>query len=163
MECLLFGGFETEISMNELIIIIVDIIMITIEYSAILTFISLVCSDINLSTVIGLVLAVIMIATSFYLIERVNEPQYYYSTVSEGDKIIEKSIMSENLRFPGEKKAKQYKNILYIMPAGQATMLLNKLSPDQDVENRRDYNNTILLLCSIRSHNNIYFIRNSYI
>ncbi len=149
--------------MNEFMIIIFNIIIITIEYSAIFTFISLICSDINLSTVIGLVLAVIMIATSFYLIEKVNEPQYYYSTVSYGNKIIETSIMSENLRFPGEKKAKQYKNILYIMPAGQGTMLLNKLSQDQDIENRRDYNNTILLLCSIRSHNNIYFIRNSYI
>ena len=66
-------------------------------------------------------------------------------------------------RFPGEKKAKEYKNILYIMPAGQATMILNKLSPEQDVENRRDYNNTILLLSSIRCYNNIYFIRNSVI
>ena len=144
-------------------IIIFDIIMVTIEYAAIFTFIPLICSDINLSTAIGLILVVIMIATSFYLIEKVNEPQYYYATTSIGDEIIEKEIMSVNIRFPGEKKAKEYKNILYIMPAGQATMLLNKLAPDQDVENRRDYNNTILLLCSIRCYNNIYFIRNSVI
>ena len=73
MEYLLYGGFETKISLIEFMIIIFDIIMVTIEYAAIFTFIPLICSDINLSTAIGLILVVIMIATSFYLIEKVNE------------------------------------------------------------------------------------------
>lgn len=147
----------------EFIIILLDMMIIIIEYSAVFTFIALICSDINLSAVIGLILVFILFITSSFLIEKVNEPQYYYSTISIGEEIIEKTIMGENIRFLGEKKSKVYKNILYIMPSGQAAMILNKLSPDQDVENRRNYNNTKLILCSVRYDNSIYCIRNSFI
>lgn len=129
--------------------ILIQIILITIEYSAIFTFISHLFLDIKISVVTELLLVFIMFMASEFLIDKVTQPEFYYSTFSMNGEIIEKEILGENSYFPGEKKAKLYKNILYVMPAGQGRLIAKKISPYQDIENRSDYNKNTLIMCTL--------------
>jgi len=49
------------------------------------------------------------------------------------------------------------------MPAGKIALISAKLEPDTDVENRRNYDNKTLIMCSARKYYNFFSNWNNFI
>lgn len=119
------GGLQ--MSLSEFAIILLNIIMIIITYSSIFTLITLLCSDITMSTVISIVLIIAMFVGNMSLSFTADSTEFRRNTIiNEQGKIEEVLVPDPN--YPGDSKKKIAQTILYIMPTGQA----DKIAFDKD-------------------------------
>jgi len=102
---LIFIG-EISISLKDFLIILFEIIINGIEYSAIFTFISLLFKDVKLSIMSSLLIVIIMFIASTLLIKIATARKYYYSTTYGEEGIIDQTIIGENTNFPRRRKNK---------------------------------------------------------
>jgi len=134
----IFGGLE--MTLSQFCIILLNIIMIIVTYATIFTTISLLCSDITISTVINIILVLLMYVAGQSLYLTANSEEFIYCTTYYEEGKVEREIIGINPNYPGETKKKICKFILYIMPTGQASILSN---------NSDSTDKNILLLYSI--------------
>ncbi len=124
----LFGNIQMQI--NEFLIVILDMIMITVVFSSIFNFISLLCSNITMSTVGCLLLILVMYVIVMALSETANSKEFLQNqTIDEyGNEKIETTY---NENYPGDIPRNICKTIINIIPTGQA-MELSSTSMEYD-------------------------------
>ena len=157
----MIGGFKLNI--YELILVLFEALMIIIAYTAIFTFVSLAFSEVALSTSAGILIALVMYIGANTLSIRANEEPYFYSKTYMDGKLVEREPHGENPRYPGDDVINFYKNILYVIPQGQASIIFNKVRNINIgyYEEEMEYDHIKLLLSSSRSYNTIYYGRNN--
>lgn len=133
----ILGGLQMSIS--QFLVIFLNIIMIIITYSCIFTFIALLSNDVTISTVFSLIFVLIMIVVGSAVSLTANSPEYLNNTIlNEEGKIVEVQIPNPN--YLGIEKKQMAQTLLYIMPSGQATQIINY---------RDNTNYTVLILYSL--------------
>lgn len=115
-----------QMSMEKFLFIIIDILFIIVSYSSIFTCITLLCSDITVSTVACTILMLVMFVASMALDSTANTTQYYetYETQENGKVEV---YREPNPNYPGDLKKTLAKNILYCIPTGQAYEIVSQL------------------------------------
>lgn len=117
----LLGGIKMPIS--QFIKILLNIVMIIVTYSSIFNCITLLCNDITMSTVIGIILILAMFVADGALSQTANAEKYRYQITSDENGVITKEIIGIDQNYPGETKKKIAQFIKYIMPTGQANQI----------------------------------------
>lgn len=120
------GGLQ--IPFYQFILILLNIVMIIVTYSSIFCCITLLCQDITMSTVIGIIIVLAMFVTDGTLSLTANVEQYRYQITRDEQGVITKEIIGINQNYPGDTKKKIAQIILYIIPTGQANLLERKVS-----------------------------------
>lgn len=139
------GGLQ--ISTSQFIKILLNIIMIIVTYSSIFNCITLLCSEITISTIIGIILILTMFVMEEIVSMTASSEKYKYSISRDEQGIITKEIIGLNPNYPGETKKKIAQTILCIMPNGQSDLIITKIS-EQLMFNEEPYDTTNLLLYS---------------
>lgn len=115
------GLFFGELQMNsfQLILIISNTILIIIAYCTIFNFITMLCSEITISTIICTLLFISMFVICSGFSTTVNANKYIESIIinENGETIVEKM---QNPNYPSEQKMKIAKIIYYTLPVGSA-------------------------------------------
>lgn len=142
----LLGGIKMPIS--QFIKILLNIVMIIVTYSSIFNCITLLCHDITMSTVIGIILILVMFVVDGALSQTANAEQYRYQITSDEKGVITKEIIGLNPNYPGETKKRIAQSITYIMPTGQANQISLNVS-NQIRLNEQAVDTTNLLWYSI--------------
>lgn len=117
----ILGGLQMPIS--QFIKILLNIVMIIVTYSSIFNCITLLCNDITMSTVIGIILILAMFVADGALSQTANAEKYRYQITSDENGVITKEIIGIDQNYPGETKKKIAQFIKYIMPTGQANQI----------------------------------------
>lgn len=120
------GGLQ--IPFPQFILILLNIVMIIVTYSSIFCCITLLCQDITMSTVIGIIIVLAMFVIEGMLSLTANAEQYRYQITRDEQGIVTKEIIGINQNYPGDTKKKIAQIILYIIPTGQANLLERKVS-----------------------------------
>lgn len=119
---------EFTLTISQIITTLLYLVVTIIGYTSIFTFVTLICSEITLSTVINIVLILVMFVSTQFLIQVVNAREYSYSTsYGENGEIISQEIIGKNPNYPGENVKEICKRILYTIPTGQADIILNNM------------------------------------
>ena len=140
------GGLQ--IPLSQFILILLNIVMIIITYSSIFCCITLLCQDITISTVIGIILVIAMFVIEGILSLTANTEKYSYQITRNEQGVVTKEIIGINPNYPGETKKKIAQTILYIMPTGQANFIASGVS-NQIKFNEEPINTFTLLLYSL--------------
>lgn len=129
----LHGTFSLTVS--QIVVTFVYLTIAIICYTTIFNFISIICKEITLSTIINIALILIMFISVQLLGQVINEREFTYLTVhGENGEIISQEINGKNPDYPGEKAKEICRKILYIIPTGQVdTILSNKENIDNQV------------------------------
>lgn len=138
---------NVNMNINSFAVILLDVIMIIICYTAIFNFVSIVCSNITLSTVVCLVITIIMYICTFLLQPIANSEEFYQTAVinENGEIEIQKKI---NPNYPGEIKKKICKLILYYIPTGQGMEILEYLG-SLEIIKEKEMNTKLLPIYSL--------------
>lgn len=146
---------ELELSIFQFGYVLLDMVMIIVSYSSIFTFVSLICSDMTMSTVINIILIIIMYVMTGLLSMDAHSEKYLYNTYYEEDKIM-KEIIDINPNYPGDTRKQISQRILYIIPAGQADELLDYVSKttfgmecDLEIENLYLYSLGVIVITNL--------------
>lgn len=116
------GGLQMPLS--QFLVILLSIVMIIVTYSCIFTFISLLCTDITIATVINLISVLIMFVGGGALSLTANSEEFLKNTIAnEKGEVIE--VQEPNPNYPGKEKKKLAQTVLYLIPAGQANQIIN--------------------------------------
>ena len=119
---LIFGNLQ--IPLNQFFMSILNVILIITAYCSIYNFITMICSEITISTTICILLfiAMFIVEASFGLIANTSK----YITNSYWENGIENIINQEpNPNYPGEQKVKIARIIYLFIPQGQASEVGN--------------------------------------
>ena len=123
----LVGGLQMQIS--QFLMIILNTILIIISFCSIYNFISMICTEITISTTICTLLFIamfIMQATFGYIASSTK-----YITNTSIDKNGNKVVTQEpDPNYPGDQKVRQAKIIYFSIPQGQAMEIKNGSSED---------------------------------
>lgn len=115
----LFGGLS--LSLGTLLLVLLDIIMIDIFYSAIFTFIAMICSNKTVISIISILLAFGLLLASSVITEVLQAPEYINSAkITNSDTGDFKMVEEKNPRYPSETQKKVYTTALNFLPSGQA-------------------------------------------
>lgn len=115
----LFGGLS--LSLGTLLLVLLDIIMIDIFYSAIFTFIAMICSNKTVISIISILLAFGLLLASSVITEVLQAPEYINSAkITNSDTGEFKMVEEKNPRYPSETQKKVYTTALNFLPSGQA-------------------------------------------
>lgn len=149
-----------QIPISQLIMILVNIVMIIITYSSIFTSITLLCNDITMATVIGIILVLVMFVIDGALSLTANAEEFTYLTTYNNG-IETKEITGINPNYPGETKKRIAQTILSIIPIGQTNIIVNSVT-NQIIFKHKAVDTTVLLhysMCSaiIINITGIYF------
>ena len=121
------GGLK--IPIDRFLFILLDMIFIVIAYSSIFNFITLMCSDITIATVICIIAFIGMFVVSEFVVSPIANDKKYYSNyvTNENGEVIE-TQKRLNPNYVGDFAKQVYKNILYIIPSGQAFQIQSTIS-----------------------------------
>lgn len=136
------GGLQIPIS--QFIIILLNTIMIIITYSSIFNCITLLCSEITMSTIIGIILILIMFVMAEMVSITATSEEYKYSITRDEQGKITKEIIGLNPDYPGKTKKKIAQTFLYIMPNGQSDLITENVK-EQLMFNEEPYDTSSLL------------------
>lgn len=116
-----------QMTTEKFLFIMLDIVFIIMTYASIFTCITLLCSDITVSTVACIILILIMFVTSMALSSTANQMKYYENYFQNENGEIE-AYQELNPNYPGDFKKNVAKTILYCIPAGQAFQIVNQVN-----------------------------------
>ena len=121
------GGLQ--IPIDKFLFILLDMILIVVAYSSIFNFITLMCSDITIATVICIIAFIGMFVVSEFVVSPIANDKKYYSNyvTNENGEVIE-TQKRLNPNYVGDFAKQVYKNILYIIPSGQASQIQSTIS-----------------------------------
>lgn len=143
------GGLQ--IPIDKFLFILLDMIFIVIAYSSIFNFITLMCSDITIATVICIIAFIGMFVVSEFVVSPIANDKKYYSNyvTNENGEVIE-TQKRLNPNYVGDFAKQVYKNILYIIPSGQAFQIQSTMS-NLSFENDRYMTDTDIKLAWVYS------------
>ena len=120
-----FGTLQ--MTTEKFLFIVLDIIFIIMAYASIFTCITLLCSDITVSTVTCIILVLVMLVVSMALSSTANATKYYenYSQNENGEIEV---YQEPNPDYPGDFKKNVAKTILYCIPTGQASQIASQVN-----------------------------------
>lgn len=118
----LFGKLQMPLS--EFTMSILNIFLVIIAYCSIFNFITMISSEVTISTTICIILFIAMFVVASSLSITVNASKYITNTYydEEGIHIISQEL---NPSYPGEQKVKIARTIYYFIPQGQANDIAN--------------------------------------
>lgn len=121
----IFGTLQMTI--EKFLFVIIDIVFIIITYASIFTCITLLCSDITVSTVSCMILVLIMFIASMALSSTANTMKYRetYIQTENGEIEVHQKL---NPDYPGDLKKNVAKTILYCLPTGQTSQIISQIS-----------------------------------
>lgn len=121
----IFGALQMTI--EKFLFVIIDIVFIIITYASIFTCITLLCSDITVSTVSCMILVLIMFIASMALSSTANAMKYRetYIQTENGEIEVHQKL---NPDYPGDLKKNVAKTILYCLPTGQTSQIISQIS-----------------------------------
>lgn len=121
----IFGTLQMTI--EKFLFVIIDIVFIIITYASIFTCITLLCSDITVSTVSCMILVLIMFIASMALSSTANTMKYRetYIQTENGEIEVHQKL---NPDYPGDLKKNVAKTILYCLPTGQTSQIMSQVS-----------------------------------
>ncbi len=126
----LFGKFTMSLSLFAFFVF--DMFMIIIAYTAIYTFIVLLCSNKTISTVICILLSFGMLMLSLTLINILNTNEYItQALIGDNGEVTYETV--KNPKYPSEEKKKICKTILDIIPAGQGFEIAGRSDFDEKI------------------------------
>ncbi len=139
-----------QMTTEKFLFIILDIIFIIIAYASIFTCVTLLCSDITVSTVTCIILVLVMLVVSMALSSTANATKYYENYFENANGEIE-VYQEPNPDYPGDVKKNVAKTILYCIPTGQASQIVSQVSkkPFQLVDYMSDNELKIAFLYSL--------------
>lgn len=113
---------KIQMPINIFILFVFDNICLSIAYSAIFTFISMISSNKTTTIIIGMIVAIIMLTYCTVILNRLCDPE----TVQEAKYIDGEIVIEEvpNPRYLSENERRSYTRILDIIPTGQAFNLM---------------------------------------
>ena len=114
----LFG--EIQMFWNELLISLLDTALIIISFCSIFVFISMICSEITLSTAICIILFVVMFILQAVFGSTASSPKYITNTYWDENGNGHIISQEPNPNYPGEGKVKMARVIYFLIPQGQA-------------------------------------------
>ena len=143
------GGLQ--IPIDKFLFILLDMVLIIIAYSSIFNFITLICSDITIATVVCILSFIGMFVVSEFVVSPIANDKKYYSNyvTNENGEIIE-TQKHLNPNYVGDFAKQVYKNILYIIPSGQASQIQSTMS-NLSYENDRYMTDTDIKLAGLYS------------
>lgn len=116
----LFGNIQMPI--DEFAFVILNMIMIIVVFSSIFNFISLLCSNITMSTV-GCLLLILVMYVIVMSISGIANSEKYLENQTVGGEENEEAELILNEDYPGDLQKEICKNIIRIIPTGQAMKL----------------------------------------
>lgn len=121
----IFGTLQMTI--EKFLFVIIDIVIIIITYASIFTCITLLCSDITVSTVSCMILVLMMFIASMALSSTANAMKYRetYIQTENGEIEVHQKL---NPDYPGDLKKNVAKTILYCLPTGQTSQIISQIS-----------------------------------
>ena len=121
----IFGTLQMTI--EKFLFVIIDIVIIIITYASIFTCITLLCSDITVSTGSCMILVLIMFIASMALSSTANTMKYRetYIQTENGEIEVHQKL---NPDYPGDLKKNVAKTILYCLPTGQTSQIISQIS-----------------------------------
>ncbi len=119
----LFG--KIQMSIYQFTMVLLDTILIIISFCSIFNFITMICTEITISTIICIILFIVMFIVQAALSLTANTNKYLTNTYIDENGIS--YIISEELNpnYPGDEKVKQAKIIYLLIPQGQAMEIKN--------------------------------------
>ena len=116
-----------QMTTEKFLFIVLDIIFIIMAYASIFTCITLLCSDITVSTVTCIILVLVMLVVSMALSSTANATKYYenYSQNENGEIEV---YQEPNPGYPGDFKKNVAKTILYCISTGQASQIASQVN-----------------------------------
>lgn len=98
---------------------ILDVILVIISYCSIFNFVTMLCSEITVSTIICILIFIAMFIAKCSLSLTINTNQYIINSYWEDG--VEYIISQEpDPNYPGEQKVKLARTIYFFIPQGQA-------------------------------------------
>ena len=112
----IFGGITMSIS--NLLLIFFDIFVLICAYSSIATFISMICSNIAIATIVNIVLILTMVMVSISSMNILSSPKtVVQSTMVDG---AIQMVEVPNPRFPTENERNFHQQVVNVLPTGQS-------------------------------------------
>lgn len=103
---------------------ILNVMLVIIAYCSIFNFVTMLCSEITVSTIICILIFVAMFILQGSLSLTINTPEYITTTQWENG--VSNIISQEpNFNYPGEQKIKTARTIYFLIPQGQASDIAN--------------------------------------
>ncbi len=127
---------------STLIMVFVDIFMFIIAYSAIFNFVTLVCSDITVSTVINIILIIVMFVI-ILIIETPADAEKTTTIYNDGEEI---EVLNPN--YPGDNIKNICRTILYSLPLGQSMEIQSAIS-ELSLKGESNVNINVMYLYSL--------------
>ena len=122
----ILGSFTSTIS--QIVTTLFFLIFTIVCYTTIFSFVTLICSEITLSTIINIVLILVMFVVTQFLMQIVESREFVYSTsYGENGEILSQEIIGKNPNYPGENVKEICKRILCTIPTGQVDIILNNM------------------------------------
>lgn len=118
----LFGGLQ--MSLSQFAMVLLNTLLIIISFCSIFNFISMICSEITVSTTICIILFIIMFIAQGSFSLTANTDKYITHTYTDENGVSH--IVSQKLdpNYPGDEKVKQARMIYLSIPEGQAMELV---------------------------------------
>ncbi len=111
---------KLDISISQFVLIILNTILVIITYVSIFNFISMLCSEITVSTIVSIILFLTMFIICSSLNSIINTPKYITTTFYDEDGIAHVIESEPNPNYPSKSKLQTAETIYYLMPTGQA-------------------------------------------
>ena len=116
-----------QMTAEKFLFIMLDIVFMIIAYASIFTCITLLCSDITVSTVTCIILLLIMFVANIALSSTANATKYHETYIQNENGEVE-VYQEPNLTYPGDFKKNLAKIIVYCIPAGQASQIVSQVN-----------------------------------
>ena len=125
----LIGGkilnIETEVPLNKLIMCIIDTILIIILYCSIFNFVSMILSEVTISTIVNVIIFVAFFVLEMYFGSIANQPKYFGETFIDADGNTTVISQYPNPNYPGDAKVGFAKTMELLIPFGQTQIIFN--------------------------------------
>lgn len=119
----IFG--ELQMTLSQFALVIVNTILIIIGYCSIFNFISMLCSEVTIATVISILIFIAMYVVCQSLTLTVNSNPYITNTFTDEQGNVSIIDSTPNPNYPSRLKMKVAKTIYFFIPMGQACELSN--------------------------------------
>ncbi len=116
---------KTHVTLQKMAMCIIDSILMIALYCSIFNFISMIFSDITLSTIINVIILVVSFIITFYLFNISNNPKYFESTITDADGNTTVISQNPNPFYPGDEKVGFAKTVECLIPFSQAQIIIN--------------------------------------
>ena len=109
----------------EIVLNFVDTVLVIIAFCSIFNFITMLCSEITISTTVCILLFIGMFILSSSLSLVINQEPYYYTYSYDESGVRTIASKEPNYSYPGEQKIKIAKVIYLFLPQAQAEEISN--------------------------------------